>query len=110
MLSFKEGGATMGTSTVTIYLDDELKKRFEEIVDDLELSMSAAFIAFANVVVREEKIPFELSRGRDDYFTPANVAVIRKSLEQAKRGELIAFGSVEELEREASQRSILYED
>jgi DNA-damage-inducible protein J len=100
----------MGTSTVTIRLDDELKKQFEEIVDDLGLNMSAAFTAFAKAVVREEKIPFELSRRKDDYFTPANTAAIRRSLEQARRGELISFDSVGELEREASKRSNRHAD
>ena len=91
----------MSTSVITVRMDEKLKERFEEIVNDLGLNMTTAFTAFAKAVVREEGIPFELSRKKDSFYSPANMAALKESIEQDKRGEVITFDSVEELEKAA---------
>lgn len=52
----------MATVNVTIRMDDELKKQAEELFSDLGLSMTAAFIVFTKQAVREQRIPFNISR------------------------------------------------
>ena len=52
----------MSTTNVTIRMDEELKKQAEELFYDLGLTMTAAFVAFAKQAVREQRIPFILSR------------------------------------------------
>jgi len=42
-------------------MDDELKKEFDTVCGELGLSMTAAFTVFAKTVVRQQKIPFEIS-------------------------------------------------
>ena len=42
-------------------MDADLKRQFEEFCDDVGLTMTAAFTVFARKVVREQKIPFEIS-------------------------------------------------
>ena len=42
-------------------IDAELKRQFEQFCDDVGISMSAAFTLFAKKVVREQRIPFEIS-------------------------------------------------
>lgn len=54
----------MGTSNVTVRVDDELKKQAEELFTDLGLTMTAAMLAFMKQAVREQRIPFELTRNR----------------------------------------------
>ena len=46
---------------MTISIDDPLKKEFTEVCAEIGLSASAAFNVFAKAVVRERRIPFELS-------------------------------------------------
>ena len=46
---------------VNIRMDDELKKEFDTMCGELGLSMTAAFTIFAKTVVRQRKIPFEVS-------------------------------------------------
>jgi DNA-damage-inducible protein J len=82
---------------ITVRLDEKLKGRFEEIVDDLGLDMASAITVFVKTVVREERIPFELSRKKNSFYSPANMAALKESIEQDRRGEIITFGSVEEL-------------
>lgn len=46
---------------MTISIDDTLKRDFSEVCSRMGLSASAAFNLFAKAVVRERRIPFEIS-------------------------------------------------
>ena len=52
----------MGTVNITIRMDEDLKNQADELFADLGLSFTAAVTAFAKQAVREQKIPFMLSR------------------------------------------------
>ena len=51
----------MTQTNVNIRMDDELKKEFDTVCGELGLSMTAAFTVFAKTVVRQQRIPFEIS-------------------------------------------------
>jgi len=53
-------------TTFTMKIDPDLKKQFEEICDDMGLSMSAAFHVFARAVVRQGKMPFEIAGTKEE--------------------------------------------
>ncbi len=57
-----QGVLDMATTNITIRMDEQLKKQAEELFSDLGLSMTAALIAFTRQAVREQRIPFNLSR------------------------------------------------
>ncbi len=50
----------MGQTTITIRVDDKLKKSFEELCEGIGLNNTAAFTIFMKTAVREQRIPFEL--------------------------------------------------
>ena len=52
----------MATTNVTIRMDEELKKQADDLFSDLGLSMTAALIAFTKQAVKEQRIPFVISR------------------------------------------------
>lgn len=69
-------------TNVTIRLDSNDKAEFSRICEKIGLSVSAAFNVFVKTVIKEEKIPFELSaRDRDDFYSEANI----RHLEELKR-------------------------
>ena len=69
-------------TNVTIRLDSNDKAEFSRICEKIGLSVSAAFNVFVKTVIREERIPFELSaRDRDDFYSEANI----RHLEELKR-------------------------
>ncbi|MBQ8781519.1 MAG: type II toxin-antitoxin system RelB/DinJ family antitoxin [Oscillospiraceae bacterium] len=51
----------MAQVMVNFRMDEELKKNMEETCAEMGLSMTAAFTIFAKKVVREQRIPFEIS-------------------------------------------------
>ncbi len=52
----------MAVSNITIRIDSELKRQGEELFDELGLSMTAAITSFIKQSVREQGIPFRLTR------------------------------------------------
>lgn len=47
--------------SMTISIDDDLKQEFAEVCKEIGMSPSTAFSVFAKTVVRERRIPFELT-------------------------------------------------
>lgn len=56
----------MAQSTVTIRVDNTLKKSFETLCDQFGVSNTAAYTLFMKAVVRERKIPFEIKVDSDE--------------------------------------------
>lgn len=50
------------TATINIKTDSELKKQAESLFADLGMNMTTAFNIFLRQAVRENRIPFEITR------------------------------------------------
>ena len=61
----------MALSTFSVRMDDTLKKQFDSLCFDFGMTASTAFNIFARAVVRERKIPFEITSGKSE-ITKAN--------------------------------------
>lgn len=55
--------------SMTITMDDTLKADFSEVCAEIGMSASTAFNIFAKKVVRERRIPFELTAQSEDVRT-----------------------------------------
>lgn len=75
----------MATVNVTIRMDENLKKQADELFSDLGLSLSAAITMFAKQAVREQRIPFEVTRNismaSDQTIASISEALIKKNSE-----------------------------
>ncbi|TEB08177.1 bifunctional antitoxin/transcriptional repressor RelB [Pelotomaculum schinkii] len=90
----------MATTSVTIRMDENLKKQAETLFDEMGLNMTTAINIFAKAVVRQGKIPFEIAA--DPFLSEVNQARIRESLEQLKSGQVMVK-TMEELETMADE-------
>lgn len=52
----------MATTNITIRIDKELKMQADELFADLGLNLTTAITAFVRQSVRDQKIPFVISR------------------------------------------------
>jgi len=52
----------MATKNITIRMDEKLKEQAESLFSDLGLNMTTAFTVFVKQAVREQKIPFTITR------------------------------------------------
>ncbi len=51
----------MAQQTFSIRMDENLKKQFDTLVEEMGMNATTAFNIFARAVVREKKIPFEIN-------------------------------------------------
>lgn len=51
----------MSTTAISIRLDSDIKKQFDQLCKEFGISTNAAFNLFAKTVVREQAIPFPIS-------------------------------------------------
>lgn len=70
---------------VNFRMDADLKKSMEQVCADMGLSMTTAFTIFAKKVIRERRIPFEVSA--DPFFSESNIRYlegIKKDIDEGK--------------------------
>lgn len=70
----------MSQTTVNVRMDEDLKKDFDGVCNELGLTMSTAIIMLAKKMTREKRIPFEVSV--DPFYSEENMNRLRKSIEQ----------------------------
>ena len=71
---------------ISLRVDDEVKLNAEKTLDTIGLSMSTAINIFLKTVVREKRIPFELTA--DPFYSESNVRYLEKKLDDYKAGKL----------------------
>ncbi len=81
-------------------MDENLKRQVETLFEDMGLNMTTAMTIFAKAVVRQGKIPFEISA--DPFWSESNQARIRKSLENYDPNKL-TYKTMEALEAMADE-------
>ena len=70
----------MPVSTFSVRMDGELKKQLDELCAQFGMNTSVAINIFARAVVREQKIPFEISAKSSN----AGMLAFRNLRKQAK--------------------------
>lgn len=75
----------MANTSITIRMDEKLKKQAEELFDEMGLNMTTAITMFTKAVVRQQKIPFEISA--DPFYGEANQAHLKKAIADLEAGK-----------------------
>ncbi len=70
----------MANVNVTIRIDENLKKQAEELFSDFGLSFNAAMVMFTKQSVREQRIPFEITRNTISVASSDTLSSISKQL------------------------------
>jgi len=81
----------MATTSVTIRMDENLKKQAEMLFEDMGMNMTTAFTIFVKTAVRQGKIPFEVAG--DPFYSEANQARLREAIAALEAGK----GTIHEL-------------
>ena len=80
----------MAQATFSIRMDENLKNQFDNLCKEFGMNASTAFNIFARAVVRERKIPFEISAQSSISLEDGRAAfnALRRSAEQNNLQEL----------------------
>ena len=79
---------------ITMRADPAVKAGFEQICAEIGLSVNAALNIFVKKVVREQRIPFELSA--DPFYSESNMRHLRASIAEAKAGRVMEHDLIED--------------
>jgi len=82
------------SKAITVRVDEAIKHQADEMLNEIGLNMSTYINSSLRALVRERKIPFELTtkhQANDDYLAKLN-----ESMAQAERGEVVKY-TMEEL-------------
>ena len=83
----------MAQSMVTFQMDEALKAKMETVCSDMGITPSAAYTIFATKVVREHRIPFEISA--DPFYNEANLTFLQEAVNALKQGKGVEHELIE---------------
>lgn len=72
---------------INFRVDDDIKRSAERTLNDIGLNMSTAITIFLKAVVRENRIPFELTA--DPFYSKENMDELEKRLSDIHSGKSI---------------------
>ena len=85
----------MAQTLINVRMDEELKREFDRVCNELGMNMTTAIMIFARKVTRERRIPFDVSI--DPFYSDSNMKALQTSKDQLARGQVVVK-SLEELE------------
>ena len=85
------------TTNICVRIDTELKAQAETLFSDLGMNLSTAITVFIRQAVRENRIPFEITRDRP---TRETAAALRDGAAIARDGKAKGYTDPEDLFRE----------
>jgi len=77
-------------STITVRVDDSVKKQAADIFKEVGMDMSTAINVYLKQVIRSNGIPFPVSADIPN-------AVTLQAIEEAEKGEMVSFSSIDAL-------------
>lgn len=85
----------MALSTITARVDEKDKASFDAFCNSVGLNTSTAINMFVKAVLRQNRIPFEISPGGDPFYSSQNQAYVLRSVEELRAGKGTAHELIE---------------
>lgn len=89
----------MAQATFSVRMDEQLKNQFDSLCNEFGMNMTTAINVFARAVVRERKIPFEISAPEKEISREGAMQAFM-SLRQQAQENFPEGMSIEEIDEE----------
>jgi len=86
----------MPVKLVTFKMDERVKYDFDAFCEEVGLSASGMFNLFARTVIREKRIPFEISV--DPFYSERNMRILSESAADADAGRFAASSAANDFD------------
>lgn len=83
----------MAQALLNIRMDEDLKRDFDSVCEELGLNMTTAITIFAKKMSREKRIPFDVAV--EPFYSEANQARLAKAIAEAEVGKVTVHELVE---------------
>jgi len=74
----------MSQTTLNVRIDEDVKRRFDEFCADVGMNASVAVNLFVKTVIREQRIPFQITA--DPFYSESNVRELKRRFDAIKAG------------------------
>lgn len=81
-----KGVTFMAQTTFTIRMDEDVKREFNTLCENIGLTMTTAFCVFAKKAVSEQRIPFDLTANTDPFYSEANMKHLTAIIDGIENG------------------------
>ena len=85
----------MPQTTFSVRMDTEVKKQFDDFCNNVGMNASTAFNMFARAVLREKRLPFDVTTQGDPFYSESNQAFLREAVAALNAGKGIVREIVE---------------
>lgn len=75
----------MGQTNLSVRVDEQDKKNFEDFCNQTGMNVSVAVNMFIKAVLRERKLPFEIKT--DPFYSEVNIERLKKSIAELNNGK-----------------------
>ena len=76
-------------------MDAEVKKQFDDFCANVGINASTAFNMFARAVLREKRIPFDITTESDPFYSESNQAFLREAIAALNAGKGVMHDIIE---------------
>ena len=76
-------------------MDSDVKEQFEEFCSQVGINSTVAFNLFARAVLREKRLPFDITAEADPFYSESNLAHLRRGVAALNSGQGIERGIIE---------------
>jgi DNA-damage-inducible protein J len=77
----------MAQTTFSVRMDSDVKKQFDEFCTQVGMNTTVAFNMFARAVLRERRLPFEVTVDPDPFYSESNLAHLRRGIAALNSGK-----------------------
>ena len=76
----------MAQTTFSVRMDSEVKKQLDDFCSQVGMNTTVAFNMFARAILREKRLPFEVTTETDPFYSESNLAHLRRGVAALNSG------------------------
>ena len=80
--------------TITMRVDEDLKRQAEALCEEMGLTLSTAYTMLLKAIVRTRSIPFRVEAAVDPFYSESNQAYLRESIRELEAGHGMEHGLI----------------
>ena len=85
----------MSQTTFSVRMDTEVKRQLDEFCAIVGMNATTAFNLFARAVLREKRLPFDVTAISDPFYSESNLAHLRRGMAALDSGRGVEHDIIE---------------
>jgi DNA-damage-inducible protein J len=85
----------MAQTTFSVRMDSEVKRQLDEFCSQVGMNTTVAFNMFARAVLREKRLPFDVTTETDPFYSESNLNHLRRGVAALNSGKGVEHDIIE---------------